>query len=266
MGRIIALTNQKGGVGKTTSCINLAASLARARRKVMLIDLDPQGNATTGSGIQREDVEHSVYDVLLGEKRINQVWQTTTGGFLVVPSESGLAGIQAELNDAERRDHRLKDALAGIREQFDFILIDCPPALNVLTVNALVAADTVLIPVQCEYYALEGLSGLMETIGKIRQHYNPALRIEGLLRTMFDGRNSLANEVSDQLHAHFGEKVFRTLIPRNVRLAEAPSYGKAVIEYDATCSGSQAYLALAGEMLRRESAEAGTVSPESSST
>jgi chromosome partitioning protein len=251
MSRIIALTNQKGGVGKTTSCINLAACLAKAKRKVMLIDLDPQGNATTGSGIMREAVESSVYDVLLNEKSLSEVWHTTSGGYIVVPSESGLAGIQAELNTADGRDQRLKTALAAVKSEFDFILIDCPPALNVLTINALVAADSVLIPVQCEYYALEGLSGLVETIGKIRQHYNPGLEIEGLVRTMFDGRNSLANEVSAQLIEHFGDKVFRTLIPRNVRLAEAPSYGKAVIEYDPVCTGSQAYLALAGEMLRR---------------
>ncbi len=251
MSRVIAVTNQKGGVGKTTSCINLAASLVKTRRRVLLIDLDPQANATTGSGIQRNQVEHSIYDVLLNEKTLEDVWHTTESGFMLVPSESGLAGIQAELNDADQRDQRLKNALTTIRSQFDYILIDCPPALNVLTINALVAADSVLIPVQCEYYALEGISGLLETIGRIRQSYNPALVIEGLLRTMFDGRNSLANEVSDQLHEHFGDKVFRTLIPRNVRLAEAPSYGKAVIEYDPTCAGSQAYLALAGEMLRR---------------
>ena len=251
MSRIIALTNQKGGVGKTTTCINLAASLARTKRKVMLIDLDPQGNATTGSGILRDQVEHSIYDVLLGEKTLLEVAQETSGNFTLIPSESGLAGAQAELNDVPNRDHILKKALTLVNDQYDFVLIDCPPALNVLTVNALVAADSVLIPVQCEYYALEGLSGLLETIGKVRQAYNPELAIEGLLRTMYDGRNSLANEVSDQLHEHFGDKVFRTLIPRNVRLAEAPSYGKAVIEYDMHCTGSQSYLALAGELLRK---------------
>jgi chromosome partitioning protein len=251
MNRVIAVTNQKGGVGKTTTCINLAASLVKTQRRVLLIDLDPQGNATTGSGISRDQVEHSIYDVLLNEKRLDEVYQQTTGGYTLVPSESGLAGIQVELAGAADRDHRLKQALAPVAANFDFVFIDCPPALNVLTINALAAAYSVLIPVQCEYYALEGLTGLLETIGKIRQGYNPELAIEGLLRTMFDGRNSLANEVSDQLHTHFGDKVFRTLIPRNVRLAEAPSHGKAVIEYDPVCAGSQAYLALAGEMLRK---------------
>jgi chromosome partitioning protein len=215
-----------------------------------VVDLDPQGNATTGSGIAREDVEYSIYDVLLGERRLDETWRETSGGYSLVPSESGLAGIQVELAEAEDRDRRLKHALEPVRDAFDFIFIDCPPALNVLTINALAACDSVLIPVQCEYYALEGLSGLLETIGKIREGYNPGLQIEGLLRTMFDGRNTLANEVSDQLRGHFGEKVFRTLVPRNVRLAEAPSHGKAVIEYDPGCAGSQAYLALAGELLR----------------
>ena len=238
-------------MGKTTTCINLAASLVKTGRRVLLIDLDPQGNATTGSGIGRDQVEHSIYDVLLNEKRLDEVYQETTGGYTLVPSESGLAGIQVELAGATDRDHRLKQALAPVAEQFDFVFIDCPPALNVLTINALAAAHSVLIPVQCEYYALEGLTGLLETVAKIRQGYNPELAVEGLLRTMFDGRNSLANEVSDQLHTHFGDKVFRTLIPRNVRLAEAPSHGKAVIEYDPVCAGSQAYLALAGEMLRK---------------
>lgn len=251
MNRVIAVTNQKGGVGKTTTCINLSASLARTRRRVLLVDLDPQGNATTGSGIQRDQVEHSIYDVLLNERALEDVLLTTSGGFSLAPSESGLAGIQVELSGAEDRDYRLKQALAGVADRFDYVFIDCPPALNVLTINALVAAHSVMIPVQCEYYALEGLSGLLETIGRIRQGYNPELVIEGLLRTMFDGRNTLANEVSDQLHKHFGDKVFRTLIPRNVRLAEAPSHGQAVIEYDPACSGSQAYLALAGEMLRK---------------
>ncbi|GJL83849.1 MAG: cobyric acid synthase CobQ [marine bacterium B5-7] len=250
MTRVIAITNQKGGVGKTTTGINLCASLAKTRRRVLLIDLDPQGNATTGSGIDREEVEYSIYDVLLKDKRLDETCLETSSGYAIVPSESGLAGIQVELSNAEDRDHRLKNAIAALPDRFDYIFIDCPPALNVLTINALAAADSVLIPVQCEYYALEGLSGLLETIARIREGYNPDLKIEGILRTMFDGRNSLANEVSDQLHKHFGDTVFRTKIPRNVRLAEAPSYGKAVIEYDPACAGSQAYLALAGELLR----------------
>lgn len=250
MSRVIAVTNQKGGVGKTTTCINLAASLVKTKRRVLLIDLDPQCNATTGSGVARDEVEQSIYDVLLGEATIEEAMRDTST-YRLVPSEPDLAGIQVEPGEGTERDFRLKNALAPVRESFDYVFIDCPPALNVLTVNALVAADSVLIPVQCEYYALEGLSALLETVERIRQGYNPELTIEGLLRTMFDGRNSLANEVSEQLTVHFGDKVFRTLIPRNVRLAEAPSYGKAVIEYDTACIGSQAYLALAGEMLRR---------------
>jgi len=252
LGRVIALANQKGGVGKTTTGINLAASLARTRRRVLLIDLDPQGNATVGSGVPKGG-SAGAYEVLLGTSAIEDVVVTTGGGFDVVPADEHLAGAQVELINEAGRDRRLRDAIERIRERYDYILIDCPPSLNVLTVNALVAADSVMIPMQCEYFALEGLTALVDTIRRVRERLNPGLRIEGLLRTMFDPRNSLTAEVSEQLRQHFGDKLFRTVIPRNVRLAEAPSHGRAAIDYDATSKGAQAYLALAGELLNRDS-------------
>ncbi|MCG6871031.1 MAG: ParA family protein [Gammaproteobacteria bacterium] len=252
MAKILAVTNQKGGVGKTTTGINLAASLGRTRRRVMLIDMDPQGNATVGSGV--EAGEHTVYDILMGTASLEQALVVTAADYALVPSNGELAGAQIELVDLERRESRLREALEAVREDFDFILIDCPPALNLLTINALVAADAVLIPMQCEYFAMEGLTALVDTIRRIRETLNPRLQIEGLLRTMFDSRNSLSNEVSAQLREHFGDKVYRTIIPRNVRLAEAPSYGKPVIDYDRNSKGAQAYLALAGEVLRRSEA------------
>jgi chromosome partitioning protein len=254
MGRVIAVTNQKGGVGKTTTSINLAASLGKTRRRVLLIDLDPQGNATMGSGIDKDAQETTTYDVLIGAAPISQAIVQPAGGYDLIPANVNLSGAEIELISIERRERRLREAVATVQANYDYILIDCPPSLNLLTVNALVAAQAVMIPMQCEYYALEGLSALMNTIRKVRESLNPQLQIEGLLRTMFDPRNTLATEVSAQLTQHFGDKLYRTIIPRNVRLAEAPSYGKPVISYDMQSKGAQAYLALAGEILRREQA------------
>ena len=250
MARIIAVTNQKGGVGKTTTAINLAAALARSGKRVLLVDLDPQANATVGSGVSRDTLENTVYQVLLGDSTVAEAIVETQSGFDLLPAEPGLAGAQAELtNDDAADNYRLKAVLDSLAE-YDFVLIDCPPALNVLTINALVAAHSVLIPVQCEYYALEGLSGLDDTIRRLKNSINPGLVIEGLLRTMFDGRNSLTNEVSSQLRRHYGNLLYETVIPRNVRLAEAPSFGKSVIDYDASCQGAVAYRQLAKEMLQ----------------
>jgi len=252
--KVIAVANQKGGVGKTTTGINLAASLAHVERRVMLIDIDPQGNATVGSGVEKGEPEKTIYDVLLNRATLAEARVKTPAGFDLVPANGDLAGAQVELIDEIGRELRLRMALNPVRDQYDYILIDCPPSLNLLTLNALVAADAVIIPMQCEYFALEGLTALIDTIRKIRETLNPRLRIEGLLRTMFDGRNTLANEVSAQLQEHFGDKVYHTVIPRNVRLAEAPSYGQTVLEYDLDSKGAQAYVDLAGEILRREQA------------
>lgn len=250
--RILAITNQKGGVGKTTTCVNLAASLAATRRRVLLIDLDPQGNATTGSGLDKAALPYTIYHVLIGEKSLQEVrMPSPVGGFDVIPANRELAGAEVELVNEMARETRLKNALAQLDVDYDYVLIDCPPALNLVTVNALTAAHAVMIPMQCEYYALEGLSDLVNTIKKVRAYLNPGLEIEGLLRTLFDPRNMLAQQVSAQLTQHFGDKVYRTVIPRNIRLAEAPSYGVPVLMHDRTSKGAQAYLALAGELINR---------------
>ncbi len=247
--KILAITNQKGGVGKTTTSVNLAACLATLGQRVLLIDLDPQGNATTGCGIFKKEALPSVYQILLGAATLEQATIKTEFGFDVIPANRELAGAEVELIDVGQRERRLKEALDG--QAYDFVLIDCPPALNLLTVNALAAAQAVMIPMQCEYYALEGLTDLVTTLRKVRANLNPALEIEGLLRTMYNSQSTLNQQVSAELESHFSGKVYRTVIPRNVRLAEAPSYGKPVIAFDKTSKGALSYLALAEEMLER---------------
>ncbi|MDO8825193.1 ParA family protein [Methylophaga sp.] len=253
MGNIFAVTNQKGGVGKTTTTVNLAASLADAGKKVLMIDLDPQGNATTGCGIDKEAIEVSSYDVIMAEAKASDAIIRPEGlGFDVMPTNTDLTAAEVQLLDIKLREHRLRLALESSKEKYDFILIDCPPSLSMLTVNALVASKGVLIPIQCEYYALEGLTSLLRTIERVKQRANPALEVTGMVRTMFDARNNLANQVSRQLISHFQGKVFHSIIPRNVRLAEAPSHGLPVLNYDRTSRGSIAYMALASELMRRD--------------
>lgn len=252
MAKVIAIVNQKGGVGKTTTSINLAASFAVMKRKVLLIDLDPQGNASVGSGIYKDALKVTAKDVLLNNSSVIDAALKTDAGFDLLGSDNELIVAEVQLMQQTQRETRLKEALVPVLDKYDYILIDCPPSLNMLTVNALVAANSVLIPIQCEYFALEGLKGLLSTVEQIQTTINKELYIEGLLRTMYDGRNRLALDVSAQLLKHFADRVYRTVIPRNVRLAEAPSHGMPVIMYDEKSQGSVAYLALAGEMLRRE--------------
>lgn len=253
MTRIFSVANQKGGVGKTTTSINLAASLAKTRRKVLLVDLDAQGNATMGVGVNKNDLQKTACDVLLGESEISEtIIPVADLGFDLLPANGDLTAAEVELRNMIVGELSLRKSLAKVSDEYDYVIIDCPPALSMLTLNALAASNGVVIPMQCEYYALEGLTALLDTIKKVKEAINPDLTIEGLLRTMFDPRNNLANDVSAQLNAHFEDKVYRTIIPRNVRLAEAPSHGLPVMHYDPACRGAKAYVALAGEVLRRD--------------
>src|SRR5690606_13984919 len=252
MARIIAIANQKGGVGKTTTAVNLASALAQTPKRVLLVDLDAQGNATMGSGVDKRELASSTCDVLLEEAHAADAVVRTPEGFDLLPGNTDLTAAEIELMDEEGREQRLKRALDTLRPRYDYIIIDCPPALSLLTLNALTAADSVLVPMQCEYYALEGLTSLLQTIDALKQKLNPRLEIEGVLRTMFDVRNNPANAVSAELVEHFGDNVFRTIVPRNVRLAEAPCHGQSIVGYDRGSSGAIAYLGLAGELIRRQ--------------
>ena len=255
--RVLAVSNQKGGVGKTTTAINLGTALAAIGERVLIVDMDPQGNASTGLGVPRETRRVTIYDVVVdGRSVADAAVQTTVPGLFIVPADADMSGVEIELSQADRRSFRLRDALQTHAQSgqtgYDYVLIDCPPSLNLLTLNAMAAADAVLVPLQCEFFALEGLTQLMRTIDMVRQSLNPALEIQGLILTMYDRRNALSGQVANDVRSHFGDKVYDAVIPRNVRVSEAPSFGKPVLIYDLKCAGSKAYLRLAREVVARE--------------